>query len=124
IMAPAIQTLVSTTSQQSTQVLETLVGSFMDGMTSVGREQGSQMQQAAADVNAAVSGMSERLNQLFTSLSEQQGRQMEVAQQQSSQFEAQLQRIAGSADQRQEQLEQRFSELMAGLSSQLQGQLG
>lgn len=61
IMAPAIQTLVSTTSQQSTQVLETLVGSFMDGMTSVGREQGSQMQQAAADVNAAVSGMSERM---------------------------------------------------------------
>nr|WP_240924563.1 anti-phage ZorAB system protein ZorA [Pseudomonas otitidis] len=40
IMAPAIQTLVSTTSQQSTQVLEKLVGNFMDGMTSVGREQG------------------------------------------------------------------------------------
>src|SRR5690606_23762768 len=39
IMAPAIQTLVSTTSQQSTQVLEKLVGNFMDGMTSVGREQ-------------------------------------------------------------------------------------
>ena len=33
-----------------------------------------QMQQAAADVNAAVSGMSERLNQLFSSLNEQQGR--------------------------------------------------
>lgn len=124
IMAPAIQTLVSTTSQQSTQVLEKLVGSFMEGMSSVGREQGHQMQQAAADVNAAVSGMSERLNQLFTSLSDQQGRQLEVAQQQSSQFEAQLQRITGSADQRQEQMEQRFSELMAGLSSQLEGQLG
>lgn len=124
IMAPAIQTLVSTTSQQSTQVLEKLVGSFMEGMSSVGREQGQQMQQAAADVNAAVSGMSERMNQLFTSLTDQQGRQLEVAQQQSSQFEAQLQRITGSADQRQEQMEQRFGELMAGLSSQLEGQLG
>lgn len=124
IMAPAIQTLVSTTSQQSTQVLETLVGRFMEGMTSVGREQGSQMQQAAADVNAAVTGMSEQLNQLFSSLSAQQSRQQEVAQQQSSQFEAQLQRISGSADQRQEQMEQRFNELMTGLSGQLEGQLG
>lgn len=124
IMAPAIQTLVSTTSQQSTQVLEKLVGNFMDGMTSVGREQGLQMQQAAADVNAAVSGMSERLNQLFSSLSEQQGRQMEVARQQSAAFEAQLQRISGSADERQAQMEQRFTELMSGLTSQLQSQLG
>lgn len=124
IMAPAIQTLVSTTSQQSTQVLESLVGNFMEGMTSVGREQGQQMQQAAANVNAAVSGMSEQLNQLFSSLSEQQSQQMAVAQQQSSAFEAQLQRISGSADDRQAQTEQRFSELMAGLSGQLQSQLG
>ncbi|AVO56074.1 anti-phage ZorAB system protein ZorA [Ectopseudomonas mendocina] len=124
IMAPAIQTLVSTTSQQSTQVLEKLVGNFMDGMTSVGREQGLQMQQAAADVNAAVSGMSERLNQLFSSLNEQQGRQMEVAQQQSAAFETQLQRISGSAEERQAQMEQRFAELMSGLTNQLQAQLG
>lgn len=124
IMAPAIQTLVSTTSQQSTQVLEKLVGNFMDGMTSVGREQGLQMQQAAADVNAAVSGMSERLNQLFSSLNEQQGRQMEVARQQSAAFETQLQRISGSAEERQTQMEQRFAELMSGLTSQLQTQLG
>ncbi|NRF48439.1 anti-phage defense ZorAB system ZorA [Pseudomonas stutzeri] len=124
IMAPAIQTLVSTTSQQSTQVLEKLVGNFMDGMTSVGREQGLQMQQAAADVNAAVNGMSERLNQLFSSLNEQQGRQMEVAQQQSEAFETQLQRISGSAEERQAQMEQRFAELMSGLTNQLQTQLG
>jgi len=124
IMAPAIQTLVSTTSQQSTQVLEKLVGNFMDGMTSVGREQGLQMQQAAADVNAAVSGMSERLNQLFSSLNEQQGRQMEVAQQQSAAFETQLQRISGSAEERQAQMEQRFAELMSRLTNQLQTQLG
>ncbi|TRO28464.1 phage tail tape measure protein [Pseudomonas sp. ALS1279] len=124
IMAPAIQTLVSTTSQQSTQVLEKLVGNFMDGMTSVGREQGLQMQQAAADVNAAVSGMSERLNQLFSSLNEQQGRQMEVAQKQSAAFETQLQRISGSAEERQAQMEQRFAELMSRLTNQLQTQLG
>ena len=124
IMGPAIQTLVSSASQQSSQVMEHLVGSFMEGMTSVGREQGSQMQQAAAEVNAAVSGMSERLNQLFSSLSEQQNRQQEVAQQQSSRFESQLERISSSAEERQQQLEQRFNALMSGLTGQLDSQLG
>lgn len=123
IMGPAIQTLVSSASQQSSQVMEHLVGSFMEGMTSVGREQGNQMQQAAAEVNAAVTGMSERLNQLFNTLSDQQSRQQEVAQQQSSRFDTQLERISSSAEARQQQLEQRFNELMSGLTGQLDGQL-
>lgn len=123
IMAPAIQTLVSTTSQQSTQVLEQLVSNFTQGLTSAGREQGNLMQQAAADVNTAVSGMSNQLNQLFQSLSDQQGRQLEVARQQSGEFQAQLQQLSTSSDQRQHQLEARFSELMNGLTGQLDGQL-
>ncbi|HIE0415517.1 TPA: anti-phage ZorAB system protein ZorA, partial [Pseudomonas aeruginosa] len=124
IMAPAIQTLVSTTSQQSTQVLERLVSNFTDGLTSAGREQGSLMQQAAADVNAAVGGMTDRLNQLFQTLSDQQGRQQEAARQQSGEFQAQMERISSSADQRQQQLESRFSELLSGLTGQLDTQLG
>lgn len=123
IMAPAIQTLVSTTSQQSTQVLEQLVSNFTQGLTSAGREQGNLMQQAAADVNTAVSGMSQQMNQLFQSLSDQQGRQLEVARQQNGEFQAQLQQLSTSADQRQHQLEARFSELMSGLTGQLDGQL-
>lgn len=123
IMAPAIQTLVSTTSQQSTQVLEQLISNFTQGLTSAGREQGNLMQQAAADVNTAVSGMSQQLNQLFQSLSDQQGRQLEIARQQSGEFHAQLQQLSTSSDQRQHQLEARFSELMRGLAGQLDGQL-
>lgn len=123
IMGPAIQTLVSGASQQSTQVLDKLVGSFMEGMTSVGREQGNLMQQAAADINNAVGAMSGQLNQLFHSLSDQQGRQQETAQQQSRQFEEQLQRVVSSAEQREQHLEQRFNQLMSGLGGQLDGQL-
>lgn len=124
IMAPAIQTLVSSTSQQSSQVMEKLVGNFMEGMTSVGREQGSLMQQAAADVNAAVGSMTERLNQLFSTLTDQQTRQLESAQIQSSEFEAQLERLSSSAEQRQQQLENRFAELLGGLTVQLDSQMG
>lgn len=123
IMGPAIQTLVNGASQQSTQVLDKLVGNFMEGMTSVGREQGNQMQQAANQVNDAVAGMSSQLNQLFQTLSEQQSRQQETVQQQSRQFDEQLQRVVNSAEQREQQLEQRFNQLMSGLGGQLDGQL-
>lgn len=123
IMAPAIQTLVSTTSQQSTQVLEQMVSNFTQGLTSAGREQGNLMQQAAADVNTAVGSMTQQLNQLFQSLSDQQGRQQEVVRQQSGEFQVQLKQLSDSADQRQQQLETRFNELMSGLTGQLDIQL-
>lgn len=124
VMAPAIQTLVNTSSQQSSQVLEGLMGRFMDGMASVGREQGSQMQQAAADVNAAVSSMSARLSDVFSALSEQQAQQQAAAQAQAAQFESQLSRMTASSEQREQQLEQRFTQLVGGLGEQLESQLG
>lgn len=72
IMGPAIQTLVHSTNQQSSQVMENLVSSFMEGMSSAGRVQGEQLEKVAADVNIAVSSMGERLEQLFSKLSSQQ----------------------------------------------------
>ncbi|MGE3541754.1 MAG: anti-phage ZorAB system protein ZorA [Candidatus Tectimicrobiota bacterium] len=124
IMAPAIQSLVSTTSQQSTEVLARLVGNFMDGLSSAGREQGTFMQQAAADVHAAVAGLTERLQQLFHGLTEQQMRHLDTAQHQRRQLEELLERSSSSAEQRQQQLEHRFGEPMERLTGQLAGQLG
>lgn len=124
IMGPAIQTLVNSTSQQSSQVMEKLVSNFMDGMTNAGRAQGQLMQQAAADVNAAVGGMTERLNQLFGALSEQQTQQLQIAGEQNRRFEEQLQRISSGAEERQAKLESRFSELVGNLTTQLDSQLG
>ncbi len=124
VMAPAIQALVNNSSEQSSQALTALVEQFMAGMASAGREQGGQMQQAAADVNSAVNSMSERLDHLFTNLSGQQNQQLELARQQSSEFSSQLHELTRSAGQKQEQLEQRFGELMSSLSSQMEKQLG
>lgn len=123
VMAPAIQALVSNSSEQSSQALTALVEQFMSSMASAGREQGGQMQQAASDVNTAVSSIGERLDHLFTNLSEQQNQQLELAKQQNVQFSSQLQELTSSADQKQEQLEQRFGELMSSLSSQIEKQL-
>lgn len=123
VMAPAVQALVENSNEQSTQTLKTLVEQFMSGMASAGQEQSGQMQQAAAEVNAAVSNMGERLDQLFTVLSEQQSEQLELVRQQNTQFGTQLQELTSSSDQRQAQLEERFGELMSSLSDQIQTQL-
>lgn len=123
VMAPAIQALVNNSSEQSSQVLTALVEQFMSGMASAGREQSGQMQQAAADVNTAVSNIGERLELLFTNLSGQQSQQLELAREQSAVFSSQLQQLASTADAKQEQLELRFGQLMSSLSSQIEAQL-
>ncbi len=116
VMAPAIQALVSNSSEQSSQALTALVEQFMSSMASVGREQGGQMQQAAADVNTAVSSIGERLDHLFTNLSEQQNQQLDLAKQQSNQFSSQLQEITHAADQKQEQLSQTVSQQVQSMT--------
>ena len=118
VMAPAVQTLVNSTSQQSSQVLDALVGNFMEGMASAGREQGQQMQQAAAGVNTAIINMGEQLDHLFGRLSEQQAQQVVSTQQQNSAFEMQLQRMSSAAEEREISMEARFNELLSGLSTQ------
>lgn len=123
VMAPAIQALVNNSSEQSSQVLTALVEQFMSGMASAGREQSGQMQQAAADVNTAVSSIGERLDHLFTNLSGQQSQQLELAKEQATAFTSQLQQLTSTADAKQEQLEQRFGQLMSSLSSQIETQL-
>lgn len=123
VMAPAIQALVNNSSEQSSQVLTALVEQFMSGMASAGREQSGQMQQAATDVNTAVSSIGERLDHLFTNLNGQQSQQLELAREQSAAFSGQLQELASTADAKQEQLEQRFGQLMTSLSSQIETQL-
>ncbi len=118
IMGPAIQTLVHSTNQQSSQVMENLVGSFMEGMSSAGRVQGEQLEKVAADVNTAVSSMSERLEQLFNKLSTQQASSLDAQDEQSRRFQDQLQQLANSADERQGLLESRFGKMMGVLAQQ------
>ncbi len=122
VMAPAIQTLVDNASQQSTDVLEKLVTNFMDGMKSAGTEQGQLMQAAAGNVSNAVSTMATRMDELFMTLSEQQHQNREQTENSSRDFAEQLLRQRTEADQRQQEMEQRFNALMQQLSEKLAGQ--
>ncbi|ERS81916.1 hypothetical protein Q667_19385 [Marinobacter sp. C1S70] len=123
IMAPAIESLVSNASQQSTQVLERLVGDFVEGVSGAAKNQGALLEQAASDVNNAVTDMSSQLGELFTKLNEQQERQLESSRQQASQFDDQISRVADSASSSQKALEDKFGQLMASFSEQVERQL-
>ncbi|WP_278351272.1 MULTISPECIES: anti-phage ZorAB system protein ZorA [Marinobacter] len=123
IMAPAIESLVSNASQQSTQVLERLVGDFVEGVSGAAKNQGALLEQAAAEVNNAVTGMSSQLGDLFSKLNEQQERQIESSRQQAERFEEQVAKVADSATASQEALESRFKQLTDDMMSRLNSQL-
>lgn len=123
IMAPAIESLVNNASQQSTQVLERLVGDFVEGVSGAAKNQGALLEQAAADVNNAVTGMSSQLGDLFSKLNEQQERQIESSRQQAGRFEEQVAKVADSATASQEALESRFKQLTDDMMSRLNSQL-
>lgn len=123
VMAPAIRSLVSNTSQQSTQVLGQLVSNFMDGMKSAGSEQGQLMKNAAQDVQQAVAGMADRMETLFRQLDEQQSRAREQSEGSSREFAQLLDRQGADAAQRQQQMEQRFNQLMEQMEQQASAQL-
>ncbi|MGI2189545.1 anti-phage ZorAB system protein ZorA [Shewanella oncorhynchi] len=118
IMGPAIQTLINSTSQQSNHAMENLVGSFMDGMNTVGRAQGEQLEKVATDVNTAVSNMSHSLEQLFHKLSSQQASNLDTQGEQLRQFNQQFNKLNSSANDQQNQLESRFGKMMGDLADQ------
>ena len=123
IMAPAIDSLVTSASQQSNQVLERLVGDFVEGVSSAAKNQGELLEQAASDVNTAVTGMSSQLGDLFTKLNEQQERQIESSRQQAGQFDDQIAKVTESAASSQQALDNKFNDLMSSFSERVERQL-
>ncbi|OAN92659.1 chemotaxis protein [Marinobacter sp. EhC06] len=123
IMAPAIDSLVTNASQQSTQALERLVGDFVEGVSGAAKDQGAQLERASSDVNTAVKDMSSQLGELFTKLNEQQERQIENSRQQAARFDEQISKVADSSSDSQKALEERFTQLMTSFAEKVEAQL-
>ncbi len=123
IMGPAIDSLVSNASQQSTQALERLVNDFVEGVSGAAKDQGKLLEQASSDVNTAVTDMSSQLGELFTKLNEQQERQIESSRQQAERFDEQIGKVADSSSNSQKALEERFTQLMESFSEKVELQL-
>lgn len=102
IMAPAIETLISSTSQQSSRALEGLVEQFMHGMSEAGGAQAEQLKTAAESVNHAAERMGDGLNMVLTQFTEEQRQLSEAGQAQFEKMQAQHQtfvdRLSESAE--------------------------
>jgi hypothetical protein len=90
VMAPAMQSLVSNASQQTSGILEQLIGNFTESMQAAGRGQGELMRQSTEKMHEAVSSLSGQMNTVL----EQSAKQAELMVNQqvgaSSQFNEQL----------------------------------
>lgn len=122
VMAPAIQSLVNSASQQSTQVLEQMVSNFMEGIQSAGSEQGHLMKSAAEDVQLAVSGMAQRMEAIFQQLDEQQSKARESSELSTRQFAQLLEQQAEEAVVRQKQIELSSNQLLVQMEEKLSAQ--
>ena len=123
VMGPAINKLVESSSQQSSQVLERLVNNFMSGMSAAGDAQATRMNDAAASVNNAINGLADNMQQMFGRLEEQQAARLHTDQQNTERYNQQLQQLAEAGAQRESQLEHKFSSLIEKLSTQISQQV-
>ncbi|MAD73883.1 MULTISPECIES: anti-phage ZorAB system protein ZorA [unclassified Pseudoalteromonas] len=119
VMAPAMQSLVSNASQQTSGVLEHLISNFTESMQAAGRGQGELIQKSTEQMHEAVSSLSAQMSAVL----EQSSNQAELmAQQQagaSSQFNQQLEAMLNKSEERQQLMEQK---LFAAIESQQESQ--
>ena len=123
VMAPAVQTLVNNTNQQSTAVLENLVSQFMEGLKSAGSEQGALMQAAAEDLRGAMAQIGQQMETLFRTLDEQQNMSRQHTETTSQEFARLLDQLQRDARERQAEMEQKFHQLVEQLGAASQEQV-
>jgi len=119
VMAPALERLAKNASDQSTTVLEQLVGSFLDKFGEAGRQQGQALERVAGDVGGAVEGIRSEIGRVSSMLSEAGEKTEGLLEQQRQQTAEQIARIKEEADAREQSQRQQFEQLLAGVTRQL-----
>ena len=123
VMAPAMQSLVTNASQQSSQVMEKLITQFVGGVNAVGRDQGALMQQTSQELTSAMSRITSQMEVMFKTMSERQASYAAQVNQHSAKFAMRLEEQGAVADKRAMDMQQKFQELLASMSGSVQSQL-
>lgn len=110
VMAPAMQSLVSNTSQQTSGVIEQLIGNFTESMQSAGRGQGELMQKSTEEMRLAVSTLSEQMNKVVEQTSTNNQTMMKRQEEASQQFNEQIRSMLTQSEERQQSMESQFAE--------------
>ncbi|WOA30212.1 anti-phage ZorAB system protein ZorA [Alloalcanivorax xenomutans] len=119
VMAPALERLAKNASDQSTTVLEQLVGSFLDKFGEAGRQQGQALERVAGDVGGAVEGIRSEIGRVSSMLSEAGEKTEGLLEQQRQQTAEQIARIKEEADAREQSQRQQFEKLLEGVTRKL-----
>lgn len=122
VIAPAMESLARNASDQSTTVLEQLVGSFLDKFGEAGRQQGQVLERVAGDVGGAVEGIRAEIGRASSMLSEAGSKTDELLAQQRQQMSEQMARLQEEAGAREQAQRQQFESLLEGLTRKLSDQ--
>ncbi|RJG18257.1 hypothetical protein D4A39_07220 [Alcanivorax profundi] len=122
VMAPALERIAESASDQSTTVLEQLVGSFLDKFGEAGRQQGQALERVAGDVGGAVEGIRSEIGRVSSMLSEAGEKTEGLLEQQRQQTVEQIARIKEEAEAREQSQRQQFETLLEGLTRKLSEQ--
>lgn len=122
VMAPALERLAQNASDQSTTILEQLVGSFLDKFGEAGRQQGQTLERVAGDVGGAVEGIRSEIGRVSSMLSEAGTKTGELLAQQRQQMSEQAIRLQKEAGAREQAQRQQFERLLEGVIGQLSEQ--
>ncbi len=122
VMAPALERLAQNASDQSTTILEQLVGSFLDKFGEAGRQQGQTLERVAGDVGGAVEGIRSEIGRVSSMLSEAGTKTGELLAQQRQQMSEQAIRLQEEAGAREQAQRQQFESLLGGVIEQLSEQ--
>lgn len=112
VMAPAMQSLVSNTSQQTSGVLEKLIGDFTESMQAAGRGQGELMQQSTEEMHQAVATLSDQMKAVVDQTSNNHQTMAKQQEQASQQFNEQMRSMLSQSEERQQAMESKFVETL------------
>lgn len=112
VMAPAMQSLVSNTSQQTSGVIEQLIGNFTESMQSAGRGQGELMQKSTEEMRLAVATLSDQMKTVVNQTSDNHQVMAKQQEQASQQFNEQMRSMLSQSEERQQAMESKFAETL------------
>lgn len=116
-MKPAMSSLVESTSEQSTEVFEKLVGQFSEGFQKIGTQQADMLNEASANMTTAVESVSSGFTSMMTSMHEEAAAQREAVGASTALFQDQMAQLLTLSAQQREYLETVVGKLLAEIEA-------
>ncbi len=116
-LAPAMNNLSDSMSEQSNTVFEELVGKFASSFESIGDNQAKQLNSASEELNRSVNVVADEFSGMLSAMSEQQMTSQENAAKSSENFQKQMEQLLSMADEQRSESSRTMEEIKETLST-------